>query len=83
MIDYYFRMFRCKPKDYTSPLKKDNNPKLDTSEKLDEYEIRIYKYFIGSLQWNISLGRKDIGTAVMTLSGFCSNPRRGHLERTK
>ena len=25
----------------------------------------------------------DIATAVMTLSGFLSNPRRGHLERTK
>ena len=38
---------------------------------------------IGALQWSISIGRLDITTAVMTLSGFRAAPRVGHLERAK
>ena len=38
---------------------------------------------IGSLQWSIILGRFDIAVAVMTMSGFRSAPRKGHLERLK
>ena len=38
---------------------------------------------IGAMQWAVSLGRLDITTAVMTLSGFRVAPRKGHLERAK
>ena len=38
---------------------------------------------IGVLQWTISLGRFDIATAVMTMSGFRVAPRVGHLDRLK
>ena len=38
---------------------------------------------VGSLQWALSLGRIDIGAAVMTMSRFRVNPRKGHLERLK
>jgi hypothetical protein len=31
----------------------------------------------------ISLGRLDVATAVMTLSGFRALPRKGHLDRAK
>lgn len=38
---------------------------------------------VGSLQWSLSLGRIDIGVAVMTMSHFRISPRKGHLERLK
>ena len=43
----------------------------------------ISQSLIGVLQWTISLGRFDIATAVMTMSGFRTAPRVGHLERLK
>jgi hypothetical protein len=36
---------------------------------------------IGTLQWIVTIGRFDINTAVMTISGFCMAPRVGHLHR--
>jgi hypothetical protein len=36
---------------------------------------------IGSLQWIITIGRFDIHTEVMTMSGFRIAPRIGHFER--
>jgi hypothetical protein len=36
---------------------------------------------IGSLQWIVTIGRFDVHTAVMTMSGFCIAPRVGHLDR--
>jgi hypothetical protein len=38
---------------------------------------------IGAMQWTVSIGRMDITTANMTLSGFRTAPRIGHLERAK
>jgi hypothetical protein len=36
---------------------------------------------ICALQWIVTIGRFDINTAVMTMSGFCIAPRVGHLNR--
>ena len=84
MISQYERMFGCKPKTtYMSPLEKGDHPELDTSEELDAKGIQQYQSLIGSLQWAISIGRLDITTAVMTMSGFRVAPRQGHLERAK
>ena len=80
----YERMFGCKPHTrVTSPLERNDHPETDDSELLDEDGIQRYQSIIGSLQWAVSLGRFDITTAVMTMSGFRSAPRRGHLERAK
>jgi hypothetical protein len=38
---------------------------------------------IGILHWMVTIGRLDITTAVMTMSGFRVAPRNGHLERVK
>jgi hypothetical protein len=67
----------------TSPLERNDHPETDDSELLDKDGIQRYQSIIGSLQWAVSLGRFDITTAVMTMSGFRSAPRRGHLERAK
>ena len=66
-----------------SPLEPGDHPELDDSELLDAEGVQKYQSIIGSLQWAISLGRFDIATAVMTLSGFRACPRIGHLERAK
>ena len=83
MIEDYLRMFGTKPKQYTSPLERGDHPELDTSEELGEEDIKKYQSMIGALQWTISLGRIDITTAVMTLSGFRVAPRKGHLDQVK
>ena len=84
MLDGYEQMFGEKPSTkFHSPLEKNDHPELDTSELLDESGVQQYQSLIGQLQWCISLGRFDIATAVMTMSGFRSAPRRGHLKRAK
>ena len=84
MVDTYERLFGSKPKDvYTSPLEKGDHPEMDTSELLDEAGIQQYQSTVGALQWAASIGRLDITTAVMSLSGYRIAPRVGHLERCK
>jgi hypothetical protein len=84
MGDTYERLFGCKPKQtYRSPLEKGDHPEMDTTELLDADGIQIYQSLVGAMQWAVSLGRFDISTAVMTLSGFRAAPRIGHLDRAK
>ena len=64
------------------PWKRDH-PELDMSEELDTNGIKDYQSLIGALQWSVSLGRIDITTAVMTMSGFRVAPRKGHLEQVQ
>ena len=52
-------------------------------EELDLDDIKKYQSMIGALQWAVQLGRLDITTAIMTMSGFRANPRKGHLDRCK
>jgi hypothetical protein len=67
----------------TAPLEKGDHPELDTSELLDDKGVKDYQSLIGALQWVITIGRFDVMTAVMTLSGFRAAPRKGHLDRVK
>jgi hypothetical protein len=84
MMMNYEPMFGTRPKqNVTSPLGKGDNPGIDTSELLNEEGIQQYQSLIGAMQWATSLGRFDITTAVMTLSGFCTAPRISHLEWAK
>ena len=50
---------------------------------LDEEGIKRYQSLIGALQWVITIGRFDVMTSVMTLSGFRAAPRQGHMDRVK
>ena len=56
---------------------------MDTTEELEINDIKVYQSLIGAAQWLVSLGRFDIQTAVMTLSSFRANPRKGHMDRIK
>ena len=79
----YKRMFGCSPKPVSSPLENNDHPELDTSEELDNEDIKKYQSLIGALQWAVSIGRIDVTTAIMTMSGFRVAPRKGHLDRVK
>ena len=80
----YLDMFGKTPRaNMSSPLEKGDHPELDTSPLLDQVGIQKYQSLIGALQWTITLGRFDIATAVMTMSGFRAAPREGHLDRVR
>ena len=84
IVTGYKRMFGERPdKKVQLPLEKDDNPELDTSIFLGGDGIKKYQSLIGSLQWAISIGRRDIQSAIMTLSSFQAQPRKGHLDQAK
>ena len=83
MIGTYTQMYKEPPKEFSSPLEKNNHPELDDTEFLDDQDIKIYQSMVGACQWAVSLGRFDIQTALMTMSQFRIAPRVGHLMRMK
>ena len=66
-----------------APLEPGDHPELDVSELCNDSDKAKYMSLVGCLQWAFSLGRINIGVAVMTMSRFHVNPRVGHLERVK
>ena len=83
MMGNYEKFFNDAPREYSSPLEKNDHPELDITELLDAEGIKKYQSMIGELQWAVSLGRFDILTAVMTMSQYRVAPRTGHLLRLK
>jgi Reverse transcriptase (RNA-dependent DNA polymerase) len=79
ILDQFENMFRCKPKEYTSPLEKRDHPEFEDTEELDQEGIKKYQTMIGCLQWAVSLGKFHIQTCTMTMSCFRAAPRIGHL----
>jgi hypothetical protein len=49
-MDQFETIFGCKPKEYTSPLEKEDHLETDKFEELDEDGIKTYKTMIGCLQ---------------------------------
>ena len=75
MIKTYELNFGQKPStNVHSPLEQNDHPELDDTELLDRTGIEQYQSLISQLQWAISIGRFDISTAVVTLSGFRAAP---------
>ena len=84
MIASYERLFGQVPKqNVSSPIEKGDHPELDESKLLDDEGIKKYQSLVGALQWVITIGRFDVNTSVMTLSGFRAAPRQGHMDRVK
>jgi hypothetical protein len=84
MVDAHTQMFGSRPSmKHTSPLVKNDHPELNTSDLPDKDRIAQCQSLIGILQWTITLGRFDVGTAVMTTSRFRIAPRVGHLARLR
>ena len=66
-----------------SSLKKGDCPELDDSNYLDQDAIQKHQSLIGAIQWDVSLGRLDANTAVVTLASFRAEPREEHLDRAR
>jgi hypothetical protein len=79
----YKRMLGQKPKEFSSPLEKNDYPELDESDLLSSADITKYQSMVSATQWAISLGRFDIQTAVMPMSHFQVAPCIGHLDCMK
>jgi hypothetical protein len=69
------------PKKVRIPKDPKDHPELDETDFLDEKGKKVYMSLMGMLQWAVTLGRIDIHEAVMTMSRFRTQPRKGHLER--
>jgi hypothetical protein len=84
LIKNYKKLFCMKPStSVSSSLKKGDHPELDTSILCDTDQIAQYQSMIGALQWIVTIGRFDINTVVMTMSGLQMTPRIGHLNRLR
>jgi hypothetical protein len=84
MMSNYEKAFGELPKQTCSSLlQKGDHPELDNTEFLDAKGIVLYQSMIGALQWAVTIGRFEISTSVVTLSGFRAAPRRGHLDHVK
>ena len=71
----YVRLFDTEAsKGLKTPLEKNDNPELDTSEILEGQEVNHYLTMVGQLQWVITLGRFDIQAQVITMSTFRAQP---------
>ncbi len=71
LLGTYEHIFGSKPKqNVTSLLDNGDHPELDMSDELDADGIKNYQSLIGAHQWLVLLGRIDITTTIMTMSGF-------------
>ena len=80
IINQCEEIFGGLPKEYTSPIDKDDHPKLDTTDEVGEDQIKHYQSLIGAFQWCISLGRWDLYCATMAVGRFRAAPKSGHLK---
>jgi hypothetical protein len=80
-VDQCESTFGAPPKEHASPVDKDNNPELDTTEEAGPEDTRHCQSLNGSFQWAISLGRHNICCSTMSIGKFRAAPRVGHLKR--
>jgi hypothetical protein len=81
MLKNYERMFGEPPKEFLTPLDKDDHPELDMTPELDLDGIKKHQSLAGALQWAVLIGRFDIAVHVMTLGRCRAAPHVGHLDR--
>ena len=80
-LENYERLLGLKPpKKVAQPMDTKYHPELDTTDLLDSRGRQIYWSLIGMLQWAVTIGRIDIHHAVMCMSRFRAEPRKGHLQ---
>ena len=63
-----------------APMRDTYHPECDTSRLLEPAEASMYRAFIGSGNWVVTLGRMDVAYAVNSLARYSMAPRLGHLE---
>ena len=62
MIGTDKQMFGEKPRAYSSPLERNDYPKLDDYQEMEGDDVRKYQLMVSALQWAIALGRFDTYT---------------------
>ena len=70
-------------KEYKAPMDSKYHPETDDTPLLDPMRASIYRGYIGSGNWMITLGRFDIHFAINTLSRYSGAPREGHMEAVR
>ncbi len=65
---------------FKTPMEEKYHPELDESPLCDSEQASIFRSFIGSLNWIITLGRFDVHHATMSLARFNMSPKEGHLK---
>ena len=84
MIGGYKNMFDDKPpNNFKLPLEKGDYPELNNTEILDPSGVLKFQSLIGSIQCAVSIGRLDVNTSVMSLLGYRSITRIGHMEQAR
>ena len=84
MVAYYYNVFGTKLKlSFSSPLKNDDHPELETYECLDSDSIQKYQSMIDTIQSAVSLDILDINPVVMTPESFIAEHRQVYLDRCK
>jgi hypothetical protein len=83
MIDTYIQLYGEKPRKALSPLEQNDHLEMNNSPFLRQDQTQPFQSLIGAMQWAVLIRRLDIVMAVMSLSSFCTMPRRGHLKRAK
>jgi hypothetical protein len=71
------------PKEFLTPLDKDDHPELDMTPELDLDGVKKHQSLVGALQRAVSIGHFDIAVHVMTLGRHRAAPHVGHLDRLK
>jgi hypothetical protein len=82
ILAQYENRYKSLPKKYKNPLEPNDHPELDISDYVPDQETDIQS-MIGQLQWLVALSRFDIMAAVVTMSRYRIQPRKGHIDRCK
>ena len=69
------------PSKYQAPFTHGYKPEEDCTAELKEAGTQRFQEIIGSLRWEIELGRVDILLETSLLSKHLALPRKGHLEQ--
>ena len=67
-------------KNYGSPLDPGNHPEMDDTYLFPPNDLSLYHMLIGSLQWDVTLGRWGVQYLTNTLTCFFQKPHYGHLK---
>jgi hypothetical protein len=76
-------MFKCKQKEFATPMIEKDHPEIDTSALLDSAGIKLFQSLIGALQWLVTLGQIGSHLDVATMASYRCSQRIGHVERLK
>jgi hypothetical protein len=80
VVEKYEKLLETTFRVYNSPMDEKYHPEADESELLGERDASIYRGFVGSANWMITLGRFDIAYATSSLAWFSMAPREGHMK---